>query len=129
MIHIQILEDGEDMEIEARGHAGVAAYGSDPVCAGVSALLFGYLAYAKSLLPETGGSVEAEEGEGFLKILHRGLGVCGRQGWRAVEAGLRLIAETYPGAVRLRHGRDTAGCLPRVQPASIEKEVKREHHA
>ena len=50
------------------GARGVAACGSDPVCAGVSALLYGYLAFAEELLPETGGSLEAEEREGFLRI-------------------------------------------------------------
>jgi uncharacterized protein YsxB (DUF464 family) len=103
------------MELTARGHAGVAACGSDPVCAGVSALLYGYLAFVEELLPETGGSLEAEEGEGFLRITHAGLGERGRQGFRAVEAGLRLIAEAYPRAVRLIQGRDTEDSPPAIE--------------
>lgn len=90
------------MEITAEGHAGYGARGSDIVCAAVSALLFGYLAYLQGLAHEHGaGQVGWEEREGYLRVMSQGLGGRDLSALEVTVAGLRLVAEAYPAAVRL----------------------------
>ena len=105
MIEIEaILQDG-GMEVLATGHAGFAPAGQDIICAGVSALLFGFAAYVEALSPVGGGEaprVEYREGDGMPYLRTRGLAGADTAGWAAVAAGLRLIAEAYPGYVRFK---------------------------
>ena len=92
------------MELEAYGHAAYAPRGADVVCAGVSALLFGYLAYLRSVTGEDGetcGWVECAEGDGFLHIRTYRMNGCDCAAWAVVSAGVRLIADAYPAHVRL----------------------------
>ncbi len=97
------------MEILAAGHAGMAPVGQDIVCAGVSALLFGFLTYVESLSPvdelssadQGGQHVESFEWDGGLYLRTCGLGDADLRGWAVTVAGLRLIAEAYPQMVRL----------------------------
>ena len=108
MICIRVLRRDEGLEISAVGHAGQAPRGEDIVCAGVSALLYGFVAYLETLPPiataEAGGEhphLECSEGEGLLRIKTRGLGDADTNGWRVTAAGIRLIAAAYPTCVVL----------------------------
>ena len=51
MIEIRVYPKGDGMVLSAEGHAGMAPRGRDIVCAGVSALLYGFAAYLESLAP------------------------------------------------------------------------------
>ena len=109
MIRIRVLrQDDGGMEITAVGHAGQAPLGKDIVCAGVSALLYGFVAYLESLPPiateEGEGSphLECAEGDGTLRIRTRGLGGADILGWRVTAAGIRLIESVYPACVALQ---------------------------
>ena len=51
MICIRITEREDGLELSAHGHAGYAPRGQDVVCAGVSALIYGFIAYLEGLLP------------------------------------------------------------------------------
>jgi len=92
------------MELEACGHAAYAPRGADVVCAGVSALLFGYLAYLRSVTGGEGegrGRVDFSEGDGLLQIRTHRMNRRDRAAWEVVSAGVRLIADAYPACVRL----------------------------
>lgn len=105
MIEIEALLRDGGMEVLATGHAGFAPVGQDIICAGVSALLFGFVAYVETLSPVGGGKaphVEYRAGDGMLYLRTRGLAGADAVGWTAVAAGLRLIAEAYPGHVRFK---------------------------
>lgn len=109
MIRIRARRRGDGLELWARGHAGYASRGQDIVCAGVSALLFGYIAYLEGLSPsatEDGSSseggiphLEITEGDGYLRVRTRGLVGQDVEGWRVTESGLSLIASAYPAYV------------------------------
>ncbi|MBQ9151806.1 MAG: ribosomal-processing cysteine protease Prp [Clostridia bacterium] len=108
MIRIRVLRRADGLEVAAIGHAGTAPRGQDIVCAGVSALLYGFIAYLESLSPiATAGEggeaphLEHSEGEGRLRVITRGLGGADVLGWAVIEAGLRLIEAAYPAAVSL----------------------------
>ncbi len=106
MIRIRARRRGDGLELSARGHAGYASPGQDIVCAGVSALLFGYIAYLEGLSPiatAKGSSSEGEtphleitEGDGYLRVRTRGLAGRDVEAWRVTEAGLSLIVSAYP---------------------------------
>ena len=107
MIEICTFPRADGLVVSAKGHAGMAPYGCDIVCAGVSALLFGYLAYLESISPaESSDSphLEWREGDGVLQVATRDLGGADLRGWAVVEAGLRLIERSYPECVRLLDG-------------------------
>ena len=104
MIEIRAVPRDDGLMLSAKGHAGMASFGQDVVCAGVSALLYGFAAYLESLNPceETGAShLECVEGEGLLQLATRGLGGADLRGWAVVAEGLRLIEKAYPTCVRL----------------------------
>ncbi len=114
MIRIRVRRQGDGMSLLAVGHAGQAPRGQDTVCAGVSALLYGFVAYLESLPPiataEDKGStphLECSEDDGFLRVVTRGLGGADILGWRVTEAGLRLIRSAYPACVELCDGMDS----------------------
>lgn len=124
MIEIRVYPKGDGMVLSAEGHAGMAPRGRDIVCAGVSALLYGFAAYLESLAPrgtEDCPHLECTEGDGILRLVTHGLGGAERQGWAVVAAGLRLIEESYPACVRLWDGYSSA--------QRHEKEVKSERYA
>ena len=108
MIHIRILRGPDGVDMTAVGHAGQGPRGRDPVCAGVSALLYGWIAYLETLPPiataEEGGEdphLVCSEGEGRLRVTTRGLGGADIRSLAVIEAGLRLIQAAYPAAVTL----------------------------
>lgn len=108
MIRIRVLRRDGGLEMTAVGHAEQAPRGEDIVCAGVSALLYGFVAYLETLPPiataEAGGEyphLECSEGEGLLRIKTRGLGGADTNGWRVTAAGLQLIEAAYPTCVAL----------------------------
>ncbi len=126
MIHIQAVCGADGLEISAVGHAAFAAHGSDIVCAGVSALLFGFVAYLERCL-----SISAADGEpagdqtrqlertveeGCLWVRTRGMQGLDRQAWAVTAAGLAAIACRYPAHVRLEE---------MAAPAAIRHERER----
>ena len=107
MIEICTFPQANGMVVSAKGHAGMAPCGRDIVCAGVSSLLFGYLAYLESISPSESGDsphLEWREGDGVLQVITRDLGGADLRGWAVVEAGLRLIERSYPECLRLLDG-------------------------
>ena len=85
--------------IEAKGHAGAGARGSDVVCAGVSAILYGFLYY----LSEKYGSelVWREMGDSLYICFPDG----SPEGVSVALASLRLIGDTYPQYVSITERR------------------------
>ena len=96
------------MELLAVGHADYAPRGRDIVCAGVSALLYGFLSYIRGLPPiATEGEapyLQVEEGEGSLWVRTHGLDERDVLGWYVTEAGLLSIASAYPACVAVDSG-------------------------
>ncbi len=133
MIRICVTRRADGLELTAVGHAGYAERGRDIVCAGVSALLFGFLRHLETHLPpaeadgagdarpchdlgdsgdrrDIGGrasppSVESEVGEGSLWIRTHGMAGMDTAAWEVTRAGLSLIAEAHPSCVILSEGR------------------------
>ncbi|MBP3667851.1 MAG: ribosomal-processing cysteine protease Prp [Clostridia bacterium] len=111
MIRVQVTLGRDGLALSAVGHAGYAPRGQDVVCAGVSALLYGFVAYLEGLSSiatagaflQDGGAphLEVSEGDGELRVRTRGLGRRDIQGFGVTEAGLRLIAACYPTLVTL----------------------------
>lgn len=111
MIRIQVTWREDGVDIQTVGHAGYAPRGTDVVCAGISALLYGFVAYLETLssvatAKESAGSGkafhwEAVEGDGVLWVRTRGEARRVFQGFAAIRAGIGLIAETYPQLVVL----------------------------
>lgn len=109
MIHIQVKRYQDGLEIHAVGHAEYAPRGKDVVCAGVSALLYGFVAYLKTLLSVATAKGEACGGEllqckgyerdGELWVRTRGEVSRITEGFAVVEAGIRLLAKTYPDRI------------------------------
>ena len=120
------------MELEACGHAAYAPRGADVVCAGVSALLYGYLAYFRSVTGEYGemhGRVKCAEGDGHLRICTRRMKGSDHAAWAVVSAGIRLIADAYPAHVRLTEETRSDGFAEAYEPESQSEERKeREGH-
>jgi len=85
---------------EVSGHSGFGPYGSDIVCAGVSALTQTAI---KSLKQLAGASPDLKIKEGFMAC-HLPEGGGGSQAQLLVEAmvlGLKDIAESYPGNIAI----------------------------
>jgi len=111
MIRIRVTRRDSGLEISAEGHAGYAPVGQDIVCAGVSALLYGFVAYLKELSPiataenshpEGRAALwEVSEGDGRLWVRTHGMGGRDKAGFASIEAGIRLIAACYPDFVTL----------------------------
>ncbi len=135
MIRITAKRHSDGLEISAVGHAGFAERGQDIVCAGASALLFGFLAYLQAPLPvataegERGGIGTAADGSGdrggtadaplpqvgrlearteagILWVRTHGMDPIDTTAWAVTAAGLSLLAEHYPGHVRLDTGKE-----------------------
>ena len=119
MICIRITRHDGGLELSAVGHADRAPRGQDIVCAGVSALLYGFIAYLETLSPiATAGAhreaphLECSEGDGLLRVVTRGLGGADLRGWAVTSAGLRLIQSAYPDAVSLCDGASLSTSTP-----------------
>ena len=109
MICIRITKREDGLELSAHGHAGYAPRGQDVVCAGVSALLYGFIAYLEGLAPiataeamkgETVGWTVRDE-DGILSVQTRGMRGADLDGLAVIQAGLGLIASSYPTFVML----------------------------
>ncbi len=99
LIHMKWGEGG--MELEAHGHAEHGAIGHDIVCAGVSALLYGLSAYLEGeakCCPT--GRFNKTESAGRLYLKASGLRT-EETAFAVTKAGLCLIAEAFPEAVRM----------------------------
>ena len=111
MIRIRVTRRDSGLEIFAEGHAGYAPVGQDIVCAGVSALLYGFVAYLRETLPIATAEDSHPEGRAPLWEVSAGAGLLwvrthGSDGrdkaaLAPIEAGLRLIAACYPHHVTL----------------------------
>ena len=109
MICIRMTEREDGVELSAHGHAGAAPRGQDVVCAGVSALLYAFVAYLEGLPPiATAEAVEGKnphlvvsEGDGLLEVKTFGLGGKDRDALAVICEGLGLIASRYPAHVML----------------------------
>ena len=124
MICIHITEREDGLELSAHGHAGYAPRGQDVVCAGVSALIYGFIAYLEGLLPiatektpregmprletprletpqlET-PQLEVEDKDDVLRVRTYGMRGADTAGSAVLRAGLGLIASAYPSFVML----------------------------
>ncbi len=119
MICVKVAERNGGLVLTAVGHAGYAPRGQDIVCAGVSALLYGFVAYLEGLSPiataedPDGDGVaphlEVSEGDGELRVKTRGLGGRDTAGFAVTAAGLRLIEACYPALVTLDIHADRKG--------------------
>ena len=96
-------EKGKDMSLQASGHAGYAPKGQDIVCAAVSALLWTLLMGWERLEKEKRGAIAARvmnPGQADLRFYARDGEERGAADlFCAVEEGLRLIHQEYPGCV------------------------------
>jgi uncharacterized protein YsxB (DUF464 family) len=111
MICIRVTRRDSGLEISAEGHAGYAPVGQDIVCAGVSALLYGFVAYLRETLPIATAKDshpkgraplwEVSEGDGRLWVRTHGSDGRDKAAFASIEAGLRLIAACYPHHVTL----------------------------
>ena len=111
MIRIRVTRRDSGLEIFAEGHAGYAPVGQDIVCAGVSALLYGFVAYLRETLPIATAEDshpegraplwEVSEGDGRLGVRTHGSDGRDKAALAPIEAGLRLIAACYPHHVTL----------------------------
>lgn len=99
MISISMKRWGEGMELEAHGHAEHGAIGHDIVCAGVSALLYGLVAYLEERCERCpSGHLNRTESRGRLYL--RTSGMDGDETAFAVTAaGLLLMARAFPESV------------------------------
>ncbi|MBQ9161734.1 MAG: ribosomal-processing cysteine protease Prp [Clostridia bacterium] len=86
-------------QIEACGHAGCAERGGDVICAGVSALLYGFLYY---LSEKHGSSLVWHESDDSLFMCFPSESA---EALEVITASLRLMSDTYPEYVSLQEGR------------------------
>ena len=99
MIRIIMKRWEEGMELEACGHANHGAIGHDIVCAGVSALLYGLMAYLEGQHEKCPtGHLDRAESCGRLSMRTRGI-EGDEAAFAVTAAGLSLIARAYPEAV------------------------------
>ena len=109
MICIRITEREDGLELSAHGHAGYAPRGQDVVCAGVSALIYGFIAYLEGLLPiatekaarDGTPRLEVEDKDDVLWVRTYGMDGADTAGLAVIRAGLGLIASCYPSFVML----------------------------
>ena len=89
MIHITEHPGG----LEIIGHAGFAEYGSDIVCAGITALAD---TLVMSLQQLTQDRIVVADGSGLIKVKYKELSEAGRLLVSAFFIGATWIAEEYP---------------------------------
>ena len=99
MIDVKYGKAADRFLLEAKGHAGAGERGSDVVCAGVSAILYGFLYY----LSEKYGSelVWRETGDSLYICFPND----SPEGVSVAIASLRLISDTYPQYVSITERR------------------------
>jgi len=84
------------------GHAGYAEYGSDIVCAAVSAIAQTILFALQDTLGEDQVDCRVEKGDMRVSVaLEKALEEGPKALLRAFESGLRAIASSYPQSVRI----------------------------
>lgn len=107
MITITAERAGDGLEIVAAGHAGYGTRGQDIVCAGVSALLFGFVAYLEDRIAPAADTSEApailrRTSDGYLWVRTHRMSGADEAAWAVTAAGLSLISHAYPASVSLR---------------------------
>jgi uncharacterized protein YsxB (DUF464 family) len=111
MITADFYKENDTLRLCVSGHADYAESGGDIVCAGVSALLYGFVAYLRETLPIATAEDfhpkgraplwEVSEGDGRLWVRTHGSDGRDKAAFASIEAGLRLIAACYPHHVTL----------------------------
>ena len=90
-------------ELRILGHAGFGEKGSDPVCAGVSALALTLCRRVEELAAQGAVRIRALAAEPGAALIHcvplPGHAEQMEEVFRVIAAGLRLLAEEYPGNV------------------------------
>ena len=90
-------------ELRVLGHAGFGEKGSDPVCAGVSALVLTLCRRVEELADRGAVQIQAlaaEPGAAYVRCAPLpGHEVQTEEAFRVIGAGLRLLAKEYPGYV------------------------------
>ena len=90
-------------ELRVLGHAGYGEKGSDPVCAGVSALVLTLCRRVEELADRDAVRIRALAAEPGAALIHcvplPGHAEQMEEAFRVIAAGLRLLAEEYPGNV------------------------------
>ena len=90
-------------ELRVLGHAGCGEKGSDPVCAGVSALVLTLCRRVEELADQDAVrllALAAEPGAAFIRCVPLpGHGEQAEEAFRVIAAGLRMLAREYPGYV------------------------------
>ena len=94
MIEVSVHEG----EIKVSGHADYAVFGSDIVCAGVTALAQTLI---KSIEDLTDDKIEYEISPGRVDIKHRDLSEKSRTLVDSFFIGICMIAEEFPEYVRI----------------------------
>ena len=89
--------------LQVLGHAGYGEKGSDPVCAGVSALALTLCRRVEELAAQGAVRIRALAAEPGAALIHcvplPGHAEQMEEVFRVIAAGLRLLAEEYPGNV------------------------------
>ena len=111
MIDIRICKSTVSLrvQVESKGHAGVATAGNDPVCAAVSSLLYGYAKEIERISERDleGRSVSYGEANGYAMIdvacknercYRRVMNSLG-----PVEWSLQKLCQTNPEAVKVSY--------------------------
>ncbi|MBC5823909.1 MAG: ribosomal-processing cysteine protease Prp [Candidatus Eremiobacteraeota bacterium] len=97
-------QGGRFVELRVRGHAGLAPAGQDVACAGVSALV---LSAAYGLRRHCRASVDlTDHPAGEFTLRTRGGGTAAAAVLNTAVSGLRAIARSYPGYVKVTITRD-----------------------
>ena len=90
-------------ELRILGHAGFGEKGSDPVCAGVSALVLTLCRRVEELADQDAVRIlalAAEPGAAYVRCTPLpGHETQTEEVFRVIAAGLRLLAKDYPGYV------------------------------
>ncbi len=100
MIRVWYEREGRVHRLTAAGHAGFAPRGHDIVCAGVSALLLGLLAWLEEEQEGVESLLYREEDDGGLFVEAAG-GKRLATAFGVVLSGLREVARQYPGFVEV----------------------------
>ena len=97
---VDIVYDPRRLRLTARGHACGGEYGADPVCAGVSALLY---TLAEGVKPMGNAAIRLQPGDALIALHPRPCcRMAARVAFELICGGLELIAEQYPDNVSCR---------------------------
>ena len=97
MIRLNLSVSGDRCGLRAEGHSGLAPRGQDIVCAGVSALVFGFLACAQEL--EEQGKIRVTEkclAPGYANFIFFDGNGEALAAVRMLLLGARQIEKAYP---------------------------------